>query len=90
MTYSHRTIVANVLVIGSGAAGLRAAIAAHQAGVQVLVVGKRIRKDAHTVLAAGGMNAAMGNVDPQDSWQQHFADTFKRLTTWRTHEWSKQ
>jgi succinate dehydrogenase / fumarate reductase flavoprotein subunit len=77
MTYSHRTIVANVLVIGSGAAGLRAAIAAHQAGVEVLVVGKRIRKDAHTVLAAGGMNAAMGNVDPQDSWQQHFADTYQ-------------
>jgi succinate dehydrogenase / fumarate reductase flavoprotein subunit len=77
MTYSHRTIVVNVLVIGSGAAGLRAAIAAHQAGVEVLVVGKRIRKDAHTVLAAGGMNAAMGNVDPQDSWQQHFADTYQ-------------
>jgi succinate dehydrogenase / fumarate reductase, flavoprotein subunit len=77
MTYTHRTIVANVLVIGSGAAGLRAAIAAHQAGVEVLVVGKRIRKDAHTVLAAGGMNAAMGNVDPQDSWQQHFADTYQ-------------
>jgi succinate dehydrogenase / fumarate reductase, flavoprotein subunit len=77
MTYSHRIIVANVLVIGSGAAGLRAAIAAHQAGVEVLVVGKRIRKDAHTVLAAGGMNAAMGNVDPQDSWQQHFADTYQ-------------
>jgi succinate dehydrogenase / fumarate reductase, flavoprotein subunit len=77
MTYSQRTNVANVLVIGSGAAGLRAAIAAHQAGVEVLVVGKRIRKDAHTVLAAGGMNAAMGNVDPQDSWQQHFADTYQ-------------
>jgi succinate dehydrogenase / fumarate reductase, flavoprotein subunit len=77
MTYSHRTIAANVLVIGSGAAGLRAAIAAHQAGVEVLVVGKRIRKDAHTVLAAGGMNAALGNVDPQDSWQQHFADTYQ-------------
>ncbi len=77
MTQQHRTMVSNVLVIGSGAAGLRAAIAAHQAGMEVLVVGKRMRKDAHTVLAAGGINAALSNVDPQDSWQQHFADTFE-------------
>ncbi len=72
-----RTIVSNVLVIGSGAAGLRAAIAAHTAGVEVLVVGKRLRKDAHTVLAAGGINAAFGNVDPEDSWKVHFADTWQ-------------
>ena len=72
---THRTAVCNVLVIGTGAAGLRAAIAAHEAGAQVIVVGKRLRKDAHTVLAAGGINAALGSVDPQDSWQQHFADT---------------
>src|SRR5918992_1555871 len=71
----HRTAVCNVLVIGTGAAGLRAAIAAHEAGAQVVVVGKRLRKDAHTVLAAGGINAALGSVDPEDSWQQHFADT---------------
>ena len=77
MTSQHKTIVSNVLIIGSGAAGLRAAIAAHQAGVEVLVVGKRMRRDAHTVLAAGGINAAMGHVDPQDSWQQHFADTIQ-------------
>lgn len=74
---NHRTVISNVLVIGSGAAGLRAAIAAHQAGCEVGVVGKRPRGDAHTVLAAGGVNAALGNVDPQDSWQQHFADTFQ-------------
>src|SRR5512139_2965852 len=77
MTPSHRTHIANVLVIGSGAAGLRAAIAAHQAGCEVVVVGKRPRRDAHTVLAAGGINAALGTVDPQDTWQQHFADTFE-------------
>jgi succinate dehydrogenase / fumarate reductase flavoprotein subunit len=71
----YRTFISNILVIGSGAAGLRSAIAAYQAGSEVLVVGKRLRKDAHTVLAAGGINAAYGNVDPQDSWQQHFADT---------------
>jgi succinate dehydrogenase / fumarate reductase, flavoprotein subunit len=72
-----RSNVANVLVIGTGAAGLRAAIAAHQAGSEVVVVGKRRREDAHTVLAAGGINAALGSVDPQDSWQQHFGDTLR-------------
>jgi succinate dehydrogenase / fumarate reductase, flavoprotein subunit len=72
-----RSNVANVLVIGTGAAGLRAAIAAHQAGREVVVLGKRRRDDAHTVLAAGGINAALGTVDPQDSWQQHFADTLR-------------
>lgn len=77
MTYEHRTYIANVLVIGSGGAGLRAAIAAHQAGSDVVVVGKRLKKDAHTVLAAGGINAVLGSRDPDDTWQQHFADTLK-------------
>src|ERR1700674_5880186 len=72
-----RSRVCNVLVIGSGAAGLRAAIAATEAGSQVLVVGKRHRLDAHTVLAAGGINAVLGTRDPQDSWEQHFADTLR-------------
>ena len=72
-----RTSVSNVLVIGSGAAGLRAAIAAHEAGSEAVVIGARPRKDAHTVLAAGGINAALGTRDPEDSWQQHFADTLK-------------
>jgi succinate dehydrogenase / fumarate reductase flavoprotein subunit len=62
-------------VIGTGGAGLRAAIAAHQAGAEVVVVGKRPRLDAHTVLASGGINAVLGTRDPQDSWQQHFGDT---------------
>src|ERR687897_3465143 len=73
----NRTNVSNVLVIGSGAAGLRAAIAVYEAGSEVMVVGKRLKKDAHTVLAAGGINAALGTVDPEDSWQQHFADTLR-------------
>jgi succinate dehydrogenase / fumarate reductase, flavoprotein subunit len=76
-TLSLRRNVANVLVIGTGSAGLRAAIAAHQAGSEVVVVGKRRRDDAHTVLAAGGINAALGTVDPEDSWEQHFADTVR-------------
>ncbi|MDP9331709.1 MAG: FAD-binding protein [Actinomycetota bacterium] len=70
-----RTHTASVVVIGSGGAGLRAAIAAHDAGAEVVVVGKRSRLDAHTVLASGGINAALGTRDPEDSWQQHFADT---------------
>lgn len=74
---ASRTRPCNVLVIGTGSAGLRAAIAARQAGVDVVVVGKRSRLDAHTVLAAGGINAALGTVDPEDSWQQHFADTVR-------------
>ncbi|MBA3688436.1 MAG: FAD-binding protein, partial [Chloroflexi bacterium] len=72
-----RTRPCNVLVIGTGGAGLMAAIAARQAGVDVVVIGKRGRLDAHTVLAAGGLNAALGSVDPEDSWQQHFADTMR-------------
>ena len=72
---NHTTSISNVLVIGSGGAGLRAAIEAKLSGVEVTVIGKRIKEDVHTVLAAGGINAALGNVDSQDSWQQHFADT---------------
>ena len=71
----NNTHVSNVLVIGTGGAGLRAAIEAKKEGVDVIVLGKRLKEDAHTVLAAGGINAAFGNVDHQDSWQQHFADT---------------
>ena len=61
--------------IGTGAAGLRAAIELAETGLQVLCVGKRRRDDAHTVLAAGGINAALGTMDPEDTWQQHAADT---------------
>jgi succinate dehydrogenase / fumarate reductase, flavoprotein subunit len=68
---------ANVLVIGTGAAGLRAAIELAEQGVQVLCLGKRRRDDAHTVLAAGGINAALGTMDPEDSWEQHAADTLQ-------------
>mgnify|MGYP005738950401 FL=1 len=71
----NNTHISNVLVIGTGGAGLRAAIEAKKEGVDVTVLGKRLKEDAHTVLAAGGINAAFGNLDPQDSWEQHFADT---------------
>ena len=67
----------DVLVIGAGAAGLRTAIAVHEQGARVLVVGKRPRMDAHTVLAAGGLNAALGTMDPEDNWAIHTADTLR-------------
>jgi succinate dehydrogenase flavoprotein subunit len=66
-----------VLVIGTGGAGLRAAIELHNQGYQVLVLGKRPKADAHTVLAEGGINAALGTLDPTDTWAIHAADTLK-------------
>jgi succinate dehydrogenase / fumarate reductase flavoprotein subunit len=65
----------DVLIVGAGAAGLRAAIELARAGVDVLVLGKRRHGDAHTVWAAGGINASLGNVDPADRWDIHAADT---------------
>lgn len=76
-TASERRISTGALVIGLGGAGLRASIEFAEAGVDVLAVAKRPRDDAHTTLAAGGINAALGTIDPEDSWQQHAADTIK-------------
>ncbi|NGY60474.1 FAD-binding protein [Lentzea sp. NEAU-D13] len=74
---TEHQIATSVLVIGSGGAGLRAAIELAERGVDVLVVGKRPKADAHTALAAGGINAALGTMDAEDTWQQHAADTIK-------------
>ena len=68
-------IATSVLVIGTGGSGLRASIELAERGIDVLAVGKRPKADAHTTLAAGGINAALATVDPEDSWQQHAADT---------------
>ena len=65
----------DVLIVGAGAAGLRAAIELAREGVDVLVLGKRRHGDAHTVWAAGGINASLGNLDPDDRWEIHAADT---------------
>ncbi len=83
-TYQH-----DVLVIGSGGAGLRAAIAAADAGVRVGLICKSLLGKAHTVMAEGGIAAAMGNVDDRDSWRVHFADTMRGgqyLNNWRMAE----
>jgi succinate dehydrogenase / fumarate reductase flavoprotein subunit len=77
---THRrehSVSTSVLVIGTGGSGLRAAIEVAEAGADVLAVGKRPKEDAHTSLAAGGINAALATVDPEDTWQQHAADTIK-------------
>lgn len=74
---NEQQISTTVLVIGTGGSGLRAAIELAEMGVDVLAVGKRPRNDAHTSLAAGGINAALGTMDKEDTWQQHAADTIK-------------
>ena len=67
----------DVLIIGGGSAGLRAAIAAHDAGANVLIISKSRKGDPHTVLARGGINAALGTMDPEDNWMIHAADTLR-------------
>jgi succinate dehydrogenase / fumarate reductase, flavoprotein subunit len=67
----------DVLVIGGGSAGLRAAIAAHDAGADVLIVSRSKRGDPHTTLARGGINAALGTMDPEDNWMVHASDTLR-------------
>lgn len=66
-----------VLIIGAGAAGLRCAIELADAGVDLMVVGDRSHGDAHTRLAAGGINASLGTRDPDDDWSLHAADTIR-------------
>src|SRR5687768_8705010 len=79
----------DVLVIGAGGAGLRAAIEASAQGVKVAVITKSLLGKAHTVMAEGGMAAAMGNVDDRDNWRVHFADTMRGgqyVNNWRMAE----
>src|SRR5690348_10319270 len=77
VTASYETHEHDVLIIGAGGAGLRAAIEALAHGARVGVVCKSLLGKAHTVMAEGGVAAAMGNVDPKDSWQTHFRDTMR-------------
>src|ERR1700691_241870 len=73
----YKTFEYDVLVIGAGGAGLRAAIEASSAGLKTGLVCKSLLGKAHTVMAEGGMAPAMGNVDDRDSWRVHFADTMR-------------
>ncbi|MFI5230363.1 MAG: fumarate reductase/succinate dehydrogenase flavoprotein subunit [Gemmatimonadales bacterium] len=89
MSAEYQTVEHDVLVIGAGGAGLRAAIEAAAQGVSVGLVCKSLLGKAHTVMAEGGMAAAMGNVDDRDNWRVHFADTMRGgqyLNNWRMAE----
>ena len=84
VTHEH-----DVLIIGAGGAGLRAAVEASAAGVRVALISKSLLGKAHTVMAEGGIAAAMGNVDDRDNWRVHFADTMRGgqyLSNWRMAE----
>src|ERR1700674_5238975 len=74
---TYETVETDVLVLGAGGAGLRAAIAAAEAGARMLLGVKSLLGKAHTVMAEGGVAAAMHNVAYQDTWEVHFADTIK-------------
>jgi len=79
----------DVVIIGAGGAGLRAAIAARESGMRTAIICKSLFGKAHTVMAEGGIAASMGNVNSNDSWQVHFGDTMrggKFLNSWRMAE----
>ena len=85
----YQTHEHDVLVIGAGGAGLRAAIEASAAGVSVGLVCKSLLGKAHTVMAEGGIAAALANVDDRDNWKVHFADTMRGgqyVNNWRMAE----
>ncbi len=85
----YQTHEHDVLVIGAGGAGLRAAIEAAKAGASVGLVCKSLLGKAHTVMAEGGIAAALGNVDDRDNWKVHFADTMRGgqyVNNWRMAE----
>lgn len=86
---AHQTYSYDVLVVGAGGAGLRAAIEAANAGVSVGLICKSLLGKAHTVMAEGGMAAAMAHNDDRDSWKVHFADTMRGgqyVNNWRMAE----
>src|SRR5437016_8038727 len=85
----YQTHPYDVLVIGAGGAGLRAAIEASSMGVSVGIICKSLLGKAHTVMAEGGIAAALGNVDDRDNWKVHFADTMRGgqyVNNWRMAE----
>ncbi len=79
----------DILIIGAGGAGLRAAISAVESGCSVIIATKSLLGKAHTVMAEGGIAASLGNVDPQDNWKVHFKDTYEEgvfLGNWKMIE----
>src|SRR5260370_41876051 len=89
MTDDIQRLPYDVVGIGAGGSGLRAAIEARAAGNKTAIISKSLFGKAHTVMAEGGAAAAMGNVNPRDNWQVHFRDTMrggKFLNNWRMAE----
>ncbi|MEM0952397.1 MAG: fumarate reductase/succinate dehydrogenase flavoprotein subunit [Cyanobacteria bacterium P01_H01_bin.74] len=89
MSLSYESHHHDVIVIGAGGAGLRAAIEVSAQGLSVALICKSLLGKAHTVMAEGGAAAALGNVDPEDGWQAHFKDTImggKTMSNWRMAE----
>lgn len=89
MSYNYTTYEHDVIVIGAGGAGLRAAIEVSANGLSVGLITKSLLGKAHTVMAEGGAAAALGNADPADNWKVHFGDTMdggKYMSNWRMAE----
>ena len=83
---AHEIFEHDVLIIGAGGAGLRAAIEASATGLKVGLVCKSMLGKAHTVMAEGGIAAALANVDDRDNWKVHFSDTMRGghyVNNWR-------
>ena len=86
---AYEEVSTDVLIVGAGGAGLRAAISAAQRGLKVAVICKSLLGKAHTVMAEGGIASSLANVDPDDSWETHFKDTMRggqMLNNWRIAE----
>lgn len=86
---NYETIQCDVLIVGAGGAGLRAAIESFDLGLKATIVCKSLLGKAHTVMAEGGIAAALGNVDSKDNWKVHFSDTVvegQNLSDWRMAE----
>ncbi len=85
----YKTIDCDVLIVGAGGAGMRAAIECFDRGMRVFLTCKSVMGKAHTVMAEGGIAAALGNIDPQDNWKAHFSDTIvegQYINNWRMVE----
>ncbi|MHB1867773.1 MAG: FAD-binding protein [Nitrososphaerales archaeon] len=86
---TYQTIECDVLIVGAGGAGMRAAIEAFDKGGKVMLVCKSLLGKAHTVMAEGGIAASLGNVDPDDNWKVHFSDTVvegQSINNWKMAE----
>ena len=89
MAETLKTNECDLLIIGAGGAGMRAALAASDAGLKVIVVTKSLLGKAHTVMAEGGIAASLGNVDPKDNWTVHFGDVMEEgvyISNWKMAE----